>query len=535
MKDVITCERGRMRFDGLDVASMADTTPTPFFLFSAAQIERNVKAVRDAFQAHHPATRVFYASKACSNLWFLDRVRRAGIDVEVNSGGELWKARRAGFEPRQIVFNGNAKTRAEIEAALQPPIEAIVVDSVFELRRVADVAADLGTQARVSLRVDLNVATETHPGLRTSTGAKAGIDASEALGAFGLAAQLPAVHLVGMHYHIGSQITHIEPFLEALGRGLALLERVETAHDLRLEHLDIGGGLAIPYYDRSDDGPDTYFEAPHTLEDHGRAIAEAFHAARPDLQLYLEPGRAIAGNTAILVTRVEAEKTKLVEAAPGRILREDWLMVDAGFNTILEHSSYHWYFRAVVANRCSKPPVRPFRLGGPSVRRRRRVHRRPRVRLPLSADREQDRRRDRLSRRRRLLAGVHERLQRPRPGGRIHGHRGRPAEDRRTADGGGLRGRRALRAGGLRRRPAGRLSAVPRLQWCVRWSPPGAPTWREAPRRFPEGSLEADRAPPPCRSRCHRRDAEGPERRCLSGPSAVLSAGRDAPVKRQPP
>ncbi len=365
MKDVITCERGRMRFDGLDVASMADTTPTPFFLFSAAQIERNVKAVRDAFRAHHPATRVFYASKACSNLWFLDRVRRAGIDVEVNSGGELWKARRAGFEPRQIVFNGNAKTRQEIEAALQPPIEAIVVDSVFELRRVADVAADLGTQARVSLRVDLNVATETHPGLRTSTGAKAGIDASEALGAFGLAAQLPAVHLVGMHYHIGSQITHIEPFLEALGRGLALLERVETAHDLRLEHLDIGGGLAIPYYDRSDDGPDTYFEAPHTLENHGRAIAEAFHAARPELQLYLEPGRAIAGNTAVLVTRVEAEKTKLVEAAPGRILREDWLMVDAGFNTILEHSSYHWYFRAVVANRCSKPPVRPFRLGGP--------------------------------------------------------------------------------------------------------------------------------------------------------------------------
>jgi diaminopimelate decarboxylase len=365
MKDVITCERGRMRFDGLDVASMADTTPTPFFLFSAAQIDRNVNAVRDAFRAHHPATRVFYASKACSNLWFLDRVRRAGIDVEVNSGGELWKARRAGFEPRQIVFNGNAKTRDEIEAALRPPIEAIVVDSVFELRRVADVAADLGTQARVSLRVDLNVATETHPGLRTSTGAKAGIDASEALGAFGLATQLPAVRLVGMHYHIGSQITHIEPFLEALGRGLALLERVETAHDIRLEHLDIGGGLAIPYYDRTDDGPDTYFEAPHTLENHGRAIAEALHAARPELQLYLEPGRAVAGNTAVLVTRVEAEKTKLVEAAPGRIQREDWLMVDAGFNTILEHSSYHWYFRAVVANRCSESPVRPFRLGGP--------------------------------------------------------------------------------------------------------------------------------------------------------------------------
>jgi D-ornithine/D-lysine decarboxylase len=365
MKDVITCERGRMRFDGIDVAAMADTTPTPFFLFSAAQIDRNVAAVRDTFRAHHPATRVFYASKACSNLWFLDRVRRGGIDVEVNSGGELWKALRAGFEPRQIIFNGNAKTRAEITAALQPPIEAIVVDSVFELRRVADVAADLGVRARVSLRVDLNVASETHPGLRTSTGAKAGIDVNEAVGAFGLAAQLAALELVGMHYHIGSQITRVEPFEEALARGLALVERVETSHDIKLEHLDIGGGYAIPYYDRSADEPDTYFEAPHTLEGYAQAIGERFHAARPDLQLYLEPGRAIAGNTAILVTRVEAEKAKLVEAAPGRIKREDWLMVDAGFNTILEHSSYHWYFRAVVANRCSKPSVRPFRLGGP--------------------------------------------------------------------------------------------------------------------------------------------------------------------------
>jgi len=365
MKDVITCERGGMVFDGVDVAGMAETTPTPFFLFSAAQIDRNIAALRDSFRQFHPATRVFYASKACSNLWVLDRVRRAGIDIEVNSGGELWKARRAGFEPRQIIFNGVAKTRAEVAAALEGPIEAIVVDSVFELRRIADVAADLRKRARVALRVDLNVASETHPGLRTSKGAKAGIDVNEALGAFGLAAQLPNIELVGMHYHIGSQITRVEPYIEALEAALALLARIETAHDIRLEHLNIGGGFAIPYYDRTGDEPDTYFEAPHTLEGYAREIGGRVEAARPDLQLYLEPGRAIAGNSAILVSRVEAEKTKLVEAAHGRISREDWLMIDAGFNTILEHSSYHWYFRAVVANHCSKPTVRPFRIGGP--------------------------------------------------------------------------------------------------------------------------------------------------------------------------
>jgi D-ornithine/D-lysine decarboxylase len=227
------------------------------------------------------------------------------------------------------------------------------------------VAADLGVAARVALRIDLNVESETHPGLRTSKGAKAGIDVNEALAAFGLAAQLPNVELVGMHYHIGSQITRVEPYLVALDLGLALLERVETAHGLRLEHLNIGGGFAIPYYDRHADEPDTYFEAPHTLEGYAEAIGERLERARPGLWLYLEPGRAIAGNAAVLVTRVEAEKTKLVEAGDGRLMREDWLMVDAGFNTVLEHSSYHWYYRAVVADHCSKPPVRPFRLGGP--------------------------------------------------------------------------------------------------------------------------------------------------------------------------
>lgn len=109
-------------------------------------LNHNIAALRDGFRAQHPRTRVFYAGKACSNLWFLDRARRAGIDAEVSSGGEPWKVRKVGFEPRQIVFNGVAKTRDEIEAALQPPAEAIVVDSVFELRRVAEVAADLGAE-----------------------------------------------------------------------------------------------------------------------------------------------------------------------------------------------------------------------------------------------------------------------------------------------------------------------------------------------------------------------------------------------------
>ena len=279
--------------------------------------------------------------------------------------------------------------------------------------------------------------TSTWPRRRTracapAPGAKAGIDASEAIGAFGLAAQLPAVRLVGMHYHIGSQITHVEPFLEALeerpGAARARGGRRTTSASSTSTS---AAGWPSPTTTAATTSPTPTSRRRTPWRATRRAIAEAFHAARPELQLYLEPGRAIAGNTAVLVTRVEAEKTKLVEAAPGRIQREDWLMVDAGFNTILEHSSYHWYFRAVVANRCSKPPVRPFRLGGPLCDGGDVYTGDPGLGLPLPADRQRGRRRDRLSRRRRLLARVHERLQRPRPGGRLHGHRGRPAADRR--------------------------------------------------------------------------------------------------------
>jgi D-ornithine/D-lysine decarboxylase len=363
--ELLGCAGENMSFEGMDVMELAKNTPTPFFLYSGPQLDRNIAAMGAAFKGRHPQTRIFYASKACSNLWFLDRVRRGGIDIEVNSGGELWKAKRAGFTPDQVVFNGNAKSEDEIAAALDPPIEAIVVDSVFELKRVESVAAERCVEARVALRVDLNIESQTHPGLRTSKGAKAGIDVNEAMAAYGLAAQLPNIKVVGMHYHIGSQITDVEPYVAALDRGLALIERIETAHCIRLEHVNIGGGFAIAYYDRTRDEPPTYFEARHTLDDYADAVCAKLQATRPGLRLYLEPGRAIAGDTAVLLTRVEAEKTKFVEDDGGRIAREDWLMVDAGFNTILEHSSYHWYFRAVVANRCTKPPVRPFRLGGP--------------------------------------------------------------------------------------------------------------------------------------------------------------------------
>ena len=148
---------GHLTFDDVDLVGLAERLPTPFFVFSAARIAENVATVRDAFQSRHPRTELFYASKACSTLWVLDQVKKAGVNVEVNSGGELWKALRAGFTGRQIVFNGVAKTRAEIEQAVTAGIRAIVVDSFRELERVNDVSAALGRAADVALRIDVRL------------------------------------------------------------------------------------------------------------------------------------------------------------------------------------------------------------------------------------------------------------------------------------------------------------------------------------------------------------------------------------------
>ncbi len=236
----------------------------------------------EAFTARHPDTEIFFASKACSNLWFLDQVRRTGINLEVNSGGELWKARRVGFAPRQIIFNGVAKTRDEIRAAVEAGVRGLMVDSVFELERIAEVAAELGRPAAVDLRVDVNVPTLTHPGLVTAHGGKAGIDLDDAPAAFALAGAHKALEPRGLHLHVGSQITGVEPYVAALGRGLDLIDEVE-AGGVRLERLNAGGGFAIPYRDRPVCEPVDYFCSPlaHRRLRRGRLRGGRTSPARP--------------------------------------------------------------------------------------------------------------------------------------------------------------------------------------------------------------------------------------------------------------
>jgi diaminopimelate decarboxylase len=362
-----TVRDGHLCFDGVDLAELAGDRPTPFFVFSERRLRANVGAVTDAFRRRHPATEVFYASKACSNLWFLHVVRDAGGNVEVNAGGELDKALSVGFEPRQIVFNGVAKTRDEIARAVSTGVRAFMVDSLNELTRIGEVAASLGKVAAVAPRIDVHVPTMTHPGLETAHGGKAGIDRDDASAAFRLAADHPNLDPAGMHLHIGSQITSVEPYRQALDAALDIVEEVEAAAGVRLRFLNAGGGFAVTYREAPVTcHPSDYFCSILSADDYAEVVGGGLERRRPDLELFLEPGRSIAATAAVLVSRIENEKTKgRRDAAGRRIGDERWLTVDAGFNTLLEHTNYHWYYRTVVANRAGEEADSEFRLAGP--------------------------------------------------------------------------------------------------------------------------------------------------------------------------
>ncbi len=334
---------GHLCFDGVDLVDLAADRETPFFVFSERRLRANVEAVVGSFRRFHPATEVFYASKACSNLWFLRVARDAGANVEVNAGGELDKALAAGFEPRQIVFNGVAKTRAEIERAVACGVRAFMVDSLHELGRIGEVAAGLGAVAAVAPRIDVHVPTLTHPGLETAHGGKAGIDRDDAAAAFRLAAEHPNLEPAGMHLHIGSQITSVEPYRQAhrggarpRGRGGGGRRRAAAVPQRRRRlrrAVPRGAGDVPP-------------ERLLLLAADGRRLRRGgrrrgSRRGGRTSTLFLEPGRSIAATTAVLVARVENEKTKgRRDAAGRRIGDERWVTVDAGFNTLLEHTNY---------------------------------------------------------------------------------------------------------------------------------------------------------------------------------------------------
>jgi len=319
--DHFSYQHGQLHAESVALADIAANVGTPAYVYSRATLTRHYQAFDNALDGIPHL--ICYAVKANSNIAVLNVLSKLGAGFDIVSGGELERVLRAGGDPEKVVFSGVGKTTAEIRAGLRAGIKCFNVESAEELERISGIAGQLGLRAPVSLRVNPDVDPKTHPYI--STGLKEnkfGIPAGEAYELYTRAhSEYPMLDLVGIDCHIGSQLTEISPLVEALDRVLDIVEKL-TAARINLKHLDIGGGLGISYQDETPPLPEEYVQAlRQQLEQ--RDIS--------DLTLILEPGRAIAGNAGILLTRVEYLK---------KTPDHNFAVVDAAMNDLMRPALY---------------------------------------------------------------------------------------------------------------------------------------------------------------------------------------------------
>lgn len=345
--------------DGLDLVDLAEKRQSPLYVYSAQRIVATARRIRNAFEAHHPNVFVCYASKALSAIKALQLIRAEGLGIEVNSAGELFRAKLAGFDPELIISNGVSKSMDELRAALSPPIKAVNVDSVFELGRIIDVARELQVVANIALRVVPDVDSPTSPGNRTgSEGTKFGILQSELPAALALIRRSrDAVLVTGLHGHIGSQITDTGPFELAAGRLAELFLGIQGKLGYQLEHINIGGGFPLTYLRGTKRSPQgDIFCPPIDVDDIANAVMPILlQKLGPGVQVVVEPGRRLVGDSAVMLSVVENTK----ERSDGC-----WLYLDAGYNLLIESYTYKWYYHTLSAAKLNEP-TKGFRLVGP--------------------------------------------------------------------------------------------------------------------------------------------------------------------------
>ncbi|ELI0637371.1 diaminopimelate decarboxylase [Vibrio harveyi] len=309
---------GQLWAEDVSLQALAEQHGTPLYVYSRATLERHWNAF-DSAVGQHPHL-VCYAVKANSNLGVLNALARLGSGFDIVSGGELERVIAAGGDAKKVVFSGVGKTPAEMKRALELGIKCFNVESEPELERLNKVAGELGVVAPISLRINPDVDAKTHPyistGLRDN---KFGITFDRAPAVYKFAQSLPNLNVQGIDCHIGSQLTEIEPFIDATDRLLALIDDLK-AQGINIRHLDVGGGLGVVYRDELPPQPSDYAKALlGRLENH------------QDLELIFEPGRAIAANAGILLTRVEFLK---------HTEHKNFAIIDAAMNDLMRPALY---------------------------------------------------------------------------------------------------------------------------------------------------------------------------------------------------
>ncbi|HGZ7309978.1 TPA: diaminopimelate decarboxylase [Vibrio parahaemolyticus] len=333
---------GQLWAEDVPLQALAEQYGTPLYVYSRATLERHWKAF-DSAVGQHPHL-VCYAVKANSNLGVLNALARLGSGFDIVSGGELERVIAAGGDAKKVVFSGVGKTPAEMKRALELGIKCFNVESEPELERLNKVAGELGVIAPISLRINPDVDAKTHPyistGLRDN---KFGIAFDRAPEVYQFAQSLPNLNVQGIDCHIGSQLTSIDPFIDATDRLLALIDDLK-AQGINIRHLDVGGGLGVVYRDELPPQPSDYAKALlGRLENH------------QDLELIFEPGRAIAANAGILLTRVEFLK---------HTEHKNFAIIDAAMNDLMRPALYQaWQDIVPVSPRNGEPQT--YDLVGP--------------------------------------------------------------------------------------------------------------------------------------------------------------------------
>ena len=327
--------------EGVALPAIAERFGTPTYVYSRAHIEAQYRAYADAL-AGLPHL-VCFAVKANSNLGVLNLLARLGAGFDIVSRGELERVLAAGGEPGKIVFSGVGKSREDMRRALEVGVHCFNIESAEELERLQEMAASLGKRAPISLRVNPDVDAGTHPYI--STGLKEnkfGIDIAKAEAVYARAAELSNLEIIGVDCHIGSQLTSLSPFLDALDRLLVLIDRL-AERGIRIRHLDLGGGLGVQYRD----------EQPPLAGEYIAAVRERL--AGRDLELVFEPGRSIVANAGVLLTRVEFLK---------RTDHKDFAIVDAAMNDLIRPALYQAWMDIVPVEQRSGEAAR-YDIVGP--------------------------------------------------------------------------------------------------------------------------------------------------------------------------
>lgn len=341
--DFFQYKNEQLYVEDLPVKQLAEEFGTPLYIYSHATLERHWHAF-DSALGEHPHL-ICYAVKANSNIGILNVMAKLGSGFDIVSQGELERVLAAGGEASKVVFSGVAKSRAEIMRALEVGIRCFNVESIAELHHINQIAGEMGKIAPISLRVNPDVDAHTHPYI--STGLKEnkfGVSVDEAREVYRLAATLPHVKITGMDCHIGSQLTELHPFLDATDRLIRLIEQLQE-DGITLKHLDLGGGLGVTYTD----------ETPPHPSDYAAALLNKLKGYE-NLEIILEPGRAIAANAGILVAKVQYLKSNE---------SRNFAITDTGMNDMIRPALYEAYMNIIEIDRTLEREKAIYDVVGP--------------------------------------------------------------------------------------------------------------------------------------------------------------------------